>query len=65
MKIMSKEIHIQHYATSHSFSNCSTFFCTGEMKQKKKQDVFVKHKCHRNGHFLTNVNFIFDLDLCR
>ena len=26
-----------------------------------KQDVFVKHECH----FLRNVTFIFDLDLCR
>ena len=30
-----------------------------------KQDVFVKHECPRNGHFLRNVTFIFDLDLCR
>ena len=30
-----------------------------------EQDVFVKHEWPRNGHFLRNVTFIFDLDLCR
>ena len=30
-----------------------------------KQDVFVKHECPRNGHFLRNVTLIFDLDFCR
>ena len=30
-----------------------------------KQDVFVKHECPRNRHFLRNVTFIFDPDLCR
>ena len=30
-----------------------------------KKNVFVKHECPRNGHFLRNVTFIFDLDLCR
>ena len=34
-------------------------------KNPKKQDVFVKHECPRNGHFLRNVTFMFDLDLCR
>ena len=34
-------------------------------KLNYKQDVFVKHECPRNGHFLRNVTFIFDLDLCR
>ena len=33
--------------------------------QSSKQDVFVKQECPRNGHFLRNVTFIFDLDLCR
>ena len=28
-----------------------------------KQDVFVKHECPQNGHFLRNVIYIFDL--CR
>ena len=32
---------------------------------KIKQDVFVKHECPRNGHFLSNITFIFDLELCR
>ena len=32
---------------------------------KNKQDVFVKHECSWRGHFLRNVIFIFDLDLCR
>ena len=33
-------------------------------KQKKKnQDVFVKHECPPNVHFLKIVTFIFDLDL--
>ena len=30
-----------------------------------QQDEFVKHECPLNGHFLRNVTFIFDLDLCR
>ena len=30
-----------------------------------KQDMFVKHECPQNSHFLRNVTFIFDLDLCR
>ena len=30
-----------------------------------KQDVFVTHECPRNSHFLRNVTFIFELDLCR
>ena len=34
-----------------------------EKKNKKKQDVFVKHQCPQNGHFLRNVTLIFDLDL--
>ena len=36
-----------------------------DKKKKKKQDVFVKHECPRNGHFLRNVTSIFDLDPCR
>ena len=32
---------------------------------KSEQDMFVKHECARNGHFLRDVTFIFDLDLCR
>ena len=34
-----------------------------KIKWKLQQDVFVKQECHRNGHFLRNVTFIFDLDL--
>ena len=33
--------------------------------KKKEQDLFVKHECPQSGHFLRNVAFIIDLDLCR
>ena len=41
--------------------------CRNDSKKpkQKRQDVFVKHECPRNGHFLRNVTIIFDLDLCR
>ena len=35
------------------------------IRSNVEQDVFVKHECPLNGHFLRNVTFIFDLDLCR
>ena len=34
-------------------------------RTKQKQDVFIKQECPRNSHFLRNVTFKFDLDLCR
>ena len=37
----------------------------GKVQNIVEQDVFVKHECTRNGHFLRNVTFIFDLDLGR
>ena len=42
-----------------------SYFSQYNLEMRNKQDVFVKLECPRNGHFLRNVTFIFDLDLCR